>query len=176
MKSAYFSSECLYKCIFDILMYQNVVRYDACLAAVQCLAPCDSLCCNSDVRCLVDDAWTLSAEFQNHRSKILCSSFHDCLCESRASSEEYHVPSLLEQCCVYLPVALNYCDISFFKCLRDHFLDDLGYIRYIRRWLQHGCTSCRNRAYERVQQELYRVVPWRYDQCVAKRLLYDITS
>ena len=125
MKIAYFSSECLDKCILDILMYQDVVRCDACLAAVQCLAPCDSLCCNSDVRCLVDDAWTLSAELQNHRSEILCCSFHDCLGKSRASSEEYHVPSLLEKGCIHMAVSLHDCYVPFFESLCYHVFNDL---------------------------------------------------
>ena len=60
MKIAYFSSECLHEIILHILMYKDIIWCDACLAAVQGLSPCDSLCSNSDVRSLVDDAWTLS--------------------------------------------------------------------------------------------------------------------
>ena len=123
VQCTHFRSKCLDECFLDVFMYEDIVGSDACLAAVKGLAPGKPLCRNRHIGCLVDDARALSSKLQNYGCEVLGSCYHDSLGQCRASCEEDHVPALLEECCVNLPVALNDRNVLLLKGFLDHILN-----------------------------------------------------
>ena len=141
MKVADLFSECLYKCLLDVFVDKEVVRGDAGLPAVKCLAPCNSSCSHLYVCSLVYDAWTLAAKFKNHWSEVSGCCFHYTFGKCGAACEENKIPSAIEQSFVHIPVTLNHSDIPFLKGIANHFFNDFWYVRHIRRWFKYSSAT-----------------------------------
>ena len=176
MHVSHFFSECCYKPVAHVFVYKDIVRSDACLAAVQCLSPRNPACRCPEVCIPSYYAGTLAAQLEHYRCEILCGRFHDGPCKGRTAGEEYKVEAVFKQGRIYFSVALNYSYIVFLECVTNHIPDNGGYVRDIGRWFEHCSAAWRNGSYERIKKQLDRIIPWWDYKGIAQRLFYDIAA
>ena len=157
-------------------MQEEIVRSDACLAAVQALAPGNAAGGDGEVGVLVHDARTLSAQFQHHGREVLGLRRHGYAAQGRAAGKEHQVVAVPEQFAVHHTVPLHHGHILLTEGIGNELLYHLGDVGHIRGGFQDGGTTGRYAAHQGVQQQLYGVVPGAHDKGAAQGFAHDVAG
>ena len=157
-------------------MQEQVVGSDAGLAAVEALSPGDAAGGDLYVGIFVHYTGALASEFQHQGREVLGLGFHHHFSESRAAGEEHHVEAGAEQLRIDLAVALHHGNVPGLECVFYHLLEGSRHVGNVGRGLEDGCAAGGDGSYQRAQEQLYGIVPWRYDERASQGLAYDVAA
>ena len=150
-------------------VHEHVVGRDACLTAIEELAPRDSPGGEPDLGRRIDDARTLAAEFEHGRRQVLGALFEHDLAHRLASREEHQVELLVEQLLVLFATAAHDRDVIGREQLFDELGHDLARGGRVSARLHDGGVAGGKRIHERLDREQERVVPRADDEHVSER-------